>query len=68
MGELITCINPCNDFSLDASCEFDSDLEGFLSRVNELVAFQFGALHKRLAALGADVHTGAVGVEVLPHG
>lgn len=43
-------------------------LEGFLPRVNELVTFEFGALHKRLAALGADVHARAVGVEVLPHG
>lgn len=36
--------------------------------MNELVTFEFGALHKRLAALSADVHAGAVGVEVLPHG
>lgn len=32
------------------------------------MTFEFGALHKRLAALSADVHAGAVGVEMLPHG
>lgn len=46
----------------------DANLEGFLPRVNELVTFEFGALDERLAALGADVHAGAVGVEMLPHG
>lgn len=54
--------------SVQMCAESESDLEGFLSRVNELVTFEFGALHKRLAALGTDVHAGAVGVEVLPHG
>lgn len=48
--------------------EFEVHLEGLLSCVNKLVTFEFGTLHKRLAALGTDVHAGAVGVEVLPHG
>lgn len=56
-------MSPCT-----GSVEFEADLEGLLSCVNKLVTFEFGALHKRLAALGADVHAGAVGVEVLPHG
>lgn len=46
----------------------DANLEGFLPCVNKLMAFQFGALNKCLAALSADVHAGAVGVEMLPHG
>lgn len=46
----------------------DANLEGFLSCVNQLVTFEFGALDERLAALGADVHARAVGVEMLPHG
>lgn len=46
----------------------DANLEGFLPRVDELVTFEFGALDERLATLGADVHAGSVGVEVLPHG
>ena len=45
-----------------------ADLERFLPCVNELVAFEFGALDEGLATLGADVHSGAVGVEMLPHG
>lgn len=47
---------------------FKGTLEGFLPRVNKLVTFEFGALDKRLAALGADVNAGSVGVEMLPHG
>lgn len=46
----------------------DANLEGFLSCVNKLVTFKFGALHKGLATLGADVHAGSVGMEMLPHG
>ena len=55
---------------MGVECEVrpDANLEGFLPRVNELVTFEFGALDERLAALGADVHAGAVGVEMLPHG
>ena len=43
-------------------------LEGLLARVNKLMPFQFGALDEGLAALGADVNTGPMGVQVLPHG
>lgn len=46
----------------------DANLEGFLPCVNKLVAFEFGALNKGLATFCADVYTGSVGVEVLPHG
>lgn len=42
-------------------------LERFLPCVNELMPLQLGTLHKSLAALGADVHTGPVGVQMLPH-
>lgn len=45
-----------------------ANLEGFLSRVNELVAFEFGALNESLAALRADVHARSVSMEMLPHG
>lgn len=55
------CVGEC-DISPDAN------LEGFLPCVNKLVTFEFGALDKGLAALGADVHAGTVGVEMLPHG
>lgn len=44
------------------------NLEGFLPCVNELMALELGALNKGLAALCTDVHTGSVGVEMLPHG
>ena len=43
-------------------------LEGLLARVDQLVPLQLGALDKGLAALGAHVDAGPVGVEVLPHG
>ena len=43
-------------------------LERLLARVDQLVPLQFGALHERLAALGAHVHTWTVRVQVLPHG
>lgn len=43
-------------------------LEGLLARVDELVALELRALDEGLAALGADVDAGAVGVEVLAHG
>lgn len=46
----------------------DANLEGLLPRVNQLVTFEFGALHEGLAALGADVHAGPVSVEMFPHG
>ena len=46
----------------------DANLEGFLPRVNKLVTFEFASLDERLAALGEDVHAGAVGVERRPHG
>lgn len=46
---------------------FESALEGFLPRVDELVPFEFGALHERFPALRADVDARPVSVEVLPH-
>lgn len=66
----IICLKFSGEFSKKekrGGC-FEADLEGFLPRVNELVAFEFGALHEGLAALGADVHARSVGVEMLPHG
>ena len=44
-----------------------SHLKGFLSGVDELVALELGALDEGLPALGANVHPGAVRVQVLPH-
>lgn len=49
-------------------CVCVDNLEGFLPCVNELMALELGALNKGLAALCANVHTGSVGVEMLPHG
>lgn len=46
----------------------DANLEGFLPRMNKLVAFEFRAFNKGFATFCADVHAGSVGVEVLPHG
>ena len=43
-------------------------LEGLLARVHQLVPLQLGALHEGLAALGAHVHPGPVGVQVIAHG
>lgn len=45
-----------------------ANLEGFLPRVNELVALEFGALNESLAALRADVHARSVSMKMLPHG
>lgn len=42
-------------------------LERFLPGVNELMPLQLWTLHKSLAALGADMHTRPVGVQMLPH-
>ena len=44
-----------------------SDLKWFFSGVYELVALELGALDEGLPALGANVHPGAVRVQVLPH-
>jgi len=43
------------------------DLEGLFACVYELVPLQLGALHKRLATLGTDVHAWTVSVKVLAH-
>ena len=43
-------------------------LKWFLSRVYQLVPFEFGAFNERLPALCADVYPWAVSVEVFPHG
>lgn len=47
---------------------FKSALEGLLSCVNKLVSFKFGALDKSFSALGTDVHSRTMSVEVFPHG
>lgn len=46
---------------------FERALEGFLSRVHQLMPLQFGTLHEGFATLGAHVHARPVRVQVLPH-
>jgi hypothetical protein len=43
-------------------------LEGFLSRVDQLVSLQLGAFNEGLATLGAHMHPGTVSMKVLTHG
>lgn len=46
----------------------DANLEGFLPRVNKLMALEFRTLDESLATFCTNVHAGTVGVEMLPHG
>lgn len=47
---------------------FERALKGFLSRMDELVAFQFRALDKGFPTLGAHVDTRTVSMEMFSHG